>query len=148
MNRGMRDLLDHIVEHYADEDNERRIDLDANAELSGDEIEADKAVAADRERGAAVDLGEAFERGLVYAWEQARDGQPTITLDDRDPEQDAMASALISWLVRFNLASSGSQDLGDQHYAYDITVDWDRLGEVAAASGRRLEDILTVDGAA
>jgi hypothetical protein len=146
VNRGIRDLLAYIVDHYATEDSERRIDLDANAELRGDAIEADKAAAVERERDTAGDLADAFERGLGLAWRQTRDGAGSITLDDRDPDQDAMASALISWLVRFELASSASRDLGGQHYAYEITVDWDRLRDVAAASGQRLDDLFDTRG--
>ena len=52
-----------------------------------------------------------------------------------------MASALIDYLVRFDLAESNSRDLGDNHYAYSIAVDWDRLREVAAANGQRLDDL-------
>jgi hypothetical protein len=144
----MRDLLTYIVEHYANEDNERRIDLDANAPQSGTDLEADKAAAADREWETAEDLGDAFERGLELAWERAREGENRVTLDDRDPEQDAMASALISYLVRFGLAESESHDLGEQHYAYDISVNWDRLRNVAADSGQRLDDLFeTTSGA-
>jgi hypothetical protein len=50
-----------------------------------------------------------------------------------------MASALIDYLVRFDLATSDSRDVGDHHYVYDIAVDWDRLREVAAANGQHLD---------
>lgn len=142
MNRGLRDLLTYIVDRYAATDNARRIDLDANAESSGDEIEADKAAAADRERDRAGEMAPAFAAGLERAWQRARRGGATTSFDDRDPDQNAMAGALIDYLVRFDLAESESRDVGDNHYVYDIAVDWDRLREVAAASGQRLDALL------
>jgi hypothetical protein len=142
VNRGLRDLLTYIVDRYANTDNARRIDLDANAEVSGDDIAADKAAAADREHDRAEDQAAAFADGLERAWHRARHGGTSISLDDRDPAQNAMASALIEYLVRFDLASSDSRDLGDNHYVYDVAVDWDRLREVAAANGQRLDTLL------
>lgn len=142
MNRGLRDLLTYIVDRYANADNSRRIDLDANAEIPGASLAADKAAAADREQERADELAPAFADGLERLWRGARDGGVAVTFDDRDPDQDAMATALIDYLVRFDLAKSESRDLGDNHYDYDIAVDWDRLREVAAANGQRLDDLL------
>ena len=141
MNRGIRNLLTHIVTRYAVVDEQRRIDLDANAEISGDDLQADKAAAAERERETAGDLADAFARGLNLAWTRAQQGEVAISLSDQDPDENAMADALIAYLVRFDLASSESRDLGDQHYAYDIAVDWDRLRDVVAESGVRFDAI-------
>ncbi len=140
-NRGLRDLLTYIVDRYANADNARRIDLDANAEIPGEDIEADKAAAADREHERADEMAPAFAAGLSRAWQRARHGSGAIALDDRDPDQNAMASALIDYLVRFDLAVSDSREVGHNQYVYDITVDWDRLREVAAANGQRLDDL-------
>jgi hypothetical protein len=142
VNRGLRDLLTYIVDRYANTDNARRIDLDANAEQDGDVIEADKAAAADREHDRAGDQADAFGAGLERAWQRARHGGAATSFDDRDPAQNAMAGALIDYLVRFDLAESESRDVGDNHYVYDIAVDWGRLREVAAANGQRLDDLL------
>jgi hypothetical protein len=139
VNRGLRDLLIYIVDRFANTDIARRIDLDANAEISGDDIAADKAAATDREHERAGEQADAFAEGLTRAWQRARNGGATIALDDRDPDQNAMASALIDYLVRFDLATSDSRDVGDHHYVYDIAVDWDRLREVAAANGQHLD---------
>lgn len=142
MNRGLRDLLTYIVDRYANANNARRIDLDANAEVPGDNLAADKAAAADREHERADEMAPAFAAGLLQLWQRAHNGVGVMSFDDRDPEQNAMASALIDYLVRFDLAESDSRDLGDNHYAYDIAVDWDRLRDVAAANGQRLDDLL------
>lgn len=144
MNRAMRDLLFHIVDHYATADDERRIELDANAELSGSEIDHDKAAAAERERETAEALASAFEDGLRLAWRARQRGNEIVSLDDREPRQDAMATALVDYLVRFDLATSGSRELGGQHYIYDIAVNWNRLRDVARENGQRLDDLFEV----
>ena len=149
MSRGTRQLLSDIVSRFAAEDSARRVDLDANAELSGSEIEADKAAGLERERATADRLAGAFDRGLRRAWDRMRRGGTDITLDDRDPEENEMASALIDFLVRFDLATSHSREVEDQHYIYVINVDWDRLGELASANGQTLGDLFdTANGAA
>lgn len=149
MSRGTRQLLSSIVTTYAAEDTARRVDLDANAELSGSEIEADKAAGLERERAAADRLADAFDRGLQRAWERMRRGGDEIVLDDRNPEENEMASALIDFLVRFDLATSHSREVEDQHYVYVINVDWDRLGVFAATNGQTLGDLFdTANGAA
>lgn len=141
MSRGIRQLLSFIVSRYAAADDQRRVELDANAELSGSDIEADKAAAVEREHDAADRQAEAFERGLNRAWDRLQRGGAEITLDDRDPEENAIATALINFLVRFELAESHSRDVGDQHYEYVVRVDWDRLRELASMNGQRLDDL-------
>ncbi len=149
MSRATRQLLSTIVTSYAAEDTARRVDLDANAELSGNEIEADKAAGIERERASADRLSDAFDHGLQRAWARRQRGGTDITLDDRDPEENEMASALIEFLVRFDLATSHSREVENQHYIYVISVDWDRLRALAAANGQSLDDLFdTSNGAA
>ena len=137
----MRALLSYIVSRYATADEQRAIDRDARAQVQGDELEADKAAVAERERAAADRQADAFTHGLNRAWERHQRGGSELTLDDRDPDENAMAAALIHFLVRFDLASSHSRELGDQQYAYVIRVNWDQLRQLAAANGQRLDDL-------
>lgn len=141
MSRGMRALLSYIVSRYATVDEQRAIDREAGAQVQGDELEADKAAVAARERAAADRQADAFIRGLNRAWDRHKRGGEDVTLDDRDPAENAMAAALINFLVRFGLASSHSREVGDQQYAYVIRVNWDQLRELAAANGQRLDDL-------
>lgn len=141
MSAGMRRLLSYIVAHYVAEDEQRAIDRSASAQVQGAELEADKAAAVRRERADADSQADAFARGLELALDRYRDGQDTVSFDDRDPRQNAMASALVDYLVRFGLATSTVRELGGQHYIYDITVDWDRLHDVAEANSQRLDDL-------
>ena len=62
-------------------------------------------------------------------------GKHEIRLDDRDPEQNAIADALIAYLVRFDLAESRSEETEPGHYDYFISVDWDPLYRVAESAG-------------
>lgn len=141
MSREIRQLLSHIVSRYAAADEQRAVEREAGAQVAGASLEAGKMAAVTRERASADAQAEAFAKGLQRAWDRSLRGGVELTLDDRDPEENAMASALIRFLVRFDLASSHSRDLGDRHYAYVIAVDWDRLGQLATANGQRLEDL-------
>lgn len=148
MSRGIRQLLSFIVSRYATVDEQRAIDRDAGAQVQGEELEADKAAVAVRERETADKQADAFERGLVRAWERSQRGGAEVVLDDRDPEENAMASAMIRFLVRFDLASSHSREVGDQQYAYVIRVNWDQLRRIASENGQRLDDLFDpADGA-
>ena len=137
----MRTLLSYIVSRYATTDEQRTIDREAGAQIPGDELEAEKAAVVARERAAANKQAEAFTRGLNHAWARAQRGGKDVTLDDRSPSENAMAEALIHFLVRFKLATSHSRQVGDQQYAYVIEVDWDQLRELAAENGQRLDDL-------
>lgn len=137
----MRSLLSYIVSRYATADEQRAIDREAGAQVPGGELEAEKAAVVARERGIADKQAEAFSRGLNRAWARSQRGGDDVTLDDRNPAENAMAEALIHFLVRFKLATSHSRQVGDQQYAYVIHVDWDRLRELAADNGQRLEDL-------
>jgi len=137
----MRALLSYIVSRYATVDEQRAIDREARAQVQGDDLEADKAAVAARERAVADRQADAFIRGLNRAWDRYRRGGEDVTLDDRDPAENDMAAALIHFLVRFGLASSHSREVGDQQYAYVIRVNWDQLRDLAAANGQRLDDL-------
>lgn len=141
MSREIRQLLSYIVSRYAAADEQRAIDRDAPAQVAGAELEAGKMAAVTREREAAETHARAFAQGLQRAWDRKARGGTELTLDDRKPDENAMADALIHFLVRFDLASSHSREVGEGHYAYVIAVDWERLGEIAAANGQKLDDL-------
>ncbi len=141
VSREIRQFLSAIVSRHAAADEQRSIDMDAGAQVAGADLEAGKMAAVTREREAADTHAKAFSRGLQLAWDRKGRGGAELTLDDRKPDENAMADALIHFLVRFDLASSHSREVGDQHYAYVIAVDWDHIGELARANGQRLEDL-------
>jgi hypothetical protein len=138
----IRRLLDYIVTQYAVRDEQRAIDQDANAAEGGDVIASDKAQAVSRTEEQADDLAGPFREGLVMAWARRSQGDGAIQLDDRDPEQDRIADALIQFLVSYDLAESHSEATGPRNYIYTIAIDWPRLNRVAQAAGVQLDAAL------
>jgi hypothetical protein len=65
-----------------------------------------------------------------------------LVLDDRDPEQNQEADALIGFLVSHDLASSRAEETEPRHYRYYVAVDWDRLAAAASAAGIDLDQTL------
>ena len=130
----VRRLLDQIVNRYVVRDEQRAIDLDAAASEAGADIESDKREAVRRETDRADALADAFHDGLIAAYTADRRGEPLV-LDDRDPEQNRRADALIQFLVSYELATSHTETTEPMHYTYAITVDWARLNAFAADAG-------------
>jgi hypothetical protein len=127
----IRKVLDHIVAHYVVQDEQKDIDLNAAPTESGEAIESDKREAARREADRAAELADPFRQGLLLAHQARAAGRAEVALDDRDPEQDRVADALIRFLVAFDLAASRTEETEPRHYVYHVAVDWDRLGQVA-----------------
>ncbi|MBA2521318.1 MAG: hypothetical protein H0V24_16800 [Chloroflexia bacterium] len=138
----IRELLDYIVVHYAVEDEQKDVDLNASAVESGSEIESEKRDVAQREIDRAEELADPFARGLVAAYRASQAGATEIVLDDRDPEENRMADALIGFLVSYELATSRTEETDPMQYRYFVTVNWDRLQPVARAAGVDLTSAL------
>lgn len=130
----VRELLNYIVVNYAVEDELKDVDLNASAVEDGAELESEKREAAQREIERADRLEAPFSQGLVAAYRARQAGVNEVVLDDRDPEENDMADALIGFLVSYELAASRSEETEPMHYRYFITVDWDRLRTVAEAA--------------
>ena len=139
---GLDQLLDYIARQYLVRDEVRTIDLDASAAEPGDLLETEKREAAAREIERVRELRGPFEAGLRWALESRAAGDANLALDDRVPEQDQMAEALIHALVRTNLATSHSRETDENHYIYMISVDWDALQSVATNAGVDLDGVL------
>ena len=137
-----RRLLDHIVAQYVVRDEQKDIDLNAPSTESGEELESEKREAAQREASRAGELADPFRQGLVLADRARAAGRAEIALDDRRPDEDRIADALIRFLVSFDLATSRTEESEPLHYVYHVAVDWDRLGEVARAAGVDLDQAL------
>ncbi|MEJ7838939.1 MAG: hypothetical protein WKF81_08990 [Thermomicrobiales bacterium] len=138
----VRHLLEFIVRNYVVRDEVRTIDRDASIIPDGKSIEEDKQHAVRRESDHARALGDRFEDGLVMAWHRYSRGGVELLLDDRNEADNAVADALIQLLVRFDLATSRTEETDPLHYAYYVTVDWDRLYTLATAQGIELRGAL------
>jgi hypothetical protein len=124
-------LLDAIVRGYVITDAQKDVDLNATADEPAAVIEAEKQRAVQNASNRAQTLAAPFRQGLILAFEAQGIEHPEIRLDDRDPEQNAIADALITFLVSFDLADSRSEETEPGHYDYFITVNWDSLYAVA-----------------
>ncbi|MGH2613687.1 MAG: hypothetical protein ACRDJC_00470 [Thermomicrobiales bacterium] len=129
------DLLESIVRDYVITDAQKDIDLNATADESAAVIEAEKRQIVTDASEQARNLLPAFRSGLLLAFEAQGLGKPEIRLDDRDAQQNAIADALIMYLVRFDLAESRSEETEPSHYDYFISVNWDALYQVADNAG-------------
>lgn len=128
-------LLDAIVRDRVIIDAQKDIDLNAPADEGGGSIEAEKQRVAATAEERAQALQSAFRTGLILAFEAQGMGHPEIRLDDRDAEQNAIADALITYLVRYDLAESRSEETEPGHYDYFISVSWDALYKFASDEG-------------
>ncbi len=139
----VRKLLDYIVNHYVVRDEVRTIDLDAPPREPADVIEADKRDVVRREQDRADALAGPFARGLARAHQRASIGGHEVALDDRKPEENRMADALIRFLVSHDLASSRTEETEPRQYTYYLQIDWERLAEVARAADVDLDRALS-----
>jgi hypothetical protein len=139
----VRRVLEFIVSQYVVRDEVRTIDRDASVIPDGQSIEVDKQHAVRRESDHANALAEPFNTGLVLAWRRASRGGIELLLDDRIEQENEIADALIQFLVRFDLATSRTEETDPLHYTYYITVNWDRLFDLAALNDIDLRGALT-----
>jgi hypothetical protein len=138
----VRRLLEYVVNHYVVRDEVRSIDRDAPAIPDGRSIEADKQVAARREEEHAGALADSFNTGLIMAWRRFRKGGTELHLDDRDEQQNSVADALIQFLVRFDLATSRTEETEPRQYRYYVAVNWPLLFDIAREAKIDLESAL------
>ena len=128
-------LLDAIVRNLVIVDAQKDVDLNSAPDVDGGAIEARKSEIVASAEARAADLEVAFRDGLVLAYEAQNMGHPEISLDDRQAEQNAIADALITYLVSFDLGESRSEETDPGHYLYFISVTWGDLYQFAEANG-------------
>jgi hypothetical protein len=131
------ELLEWIVRKLVIPDAQKDVDLNASAEESAEAIASEKEKIAEGAVDRARSLASAFGAGLLLAFEAQAIGKSEIRLDDRDPQQNVIADALITYLVGFDLAESRSEETEPGHYDYYIEVKWDAL--YRTADGARID---------
>ena len=136
---GLERLLEHLVERDLGQQDQKAVQLVAGPREPGETITLDQQLALGRERQRATELGPAFAAGLRRAYAAHLAGQSQVALDDRQQDENAMADALVQFLVRSQLASSHAEQTEPNHYVYEIAIAWDQLAQVAAASGINLD---------
>jgi hypothetical protein len=143
-------LLDAIVRDLVIVDAQKDIDLNSAPDIDGNAIEEQKTEIASSADARASQLKDAFQTGIVLAYEAQGTGHSEISLDDRQPEQNAIADALITYLVRYDLGESRSEETDPGHYLYFVSVTWGALYQFAEANGidlpAALADAATIPG--
>ncbi|HMA37446.1 MAG TPA: hypothetical protein VKY74_23535 [Chloroflexia bacterium] len=99
---------------------------DQPAIMAGHDLQTE-AEAADR-------LFPAFVAAIQAAGAARTAGTPLV-FDDADPQQNAMADALIRFLVKSHLATVESQERSEGHYHYAVTIDWPAMEQTATLAG-------------
>jgi hypothetical protein len=132
---GLRELLDYIVSHYVVPTEHLALELDAAPADNGAALEDVKRDMSRRESEQAEEHADAFADGLALAHHRASLGGTSLSLDDRKPDEDAMATALIRFLVSNDLATSRTEETEPQRYIYTLSVRWDQLQAVAERAG-------------
>ena len=135
-------LLRYIVGQVIARQDAVAIEQDASAVDRGDEIAAEQRRSMRDEEERADELADAFRDGLNRAEAARRAGGNAISLDDRKPEDNRIADAMIQFLVRIDLASSATRETEALRYIYTISVDWDALGRVAQQARVNLDSLL------
>ena len=124
-------LLRYIVHHYTWREEVKDIELEASPLENGGDIAASRRRALRDVQQRADLLSDAFRDGLKRASDAQRAGGNAISLDDRVPEDNRIADAMIHFLVGTGLAHSTTRETDPLHYIYTVSVDWTRLNTVA-----------------
>jgi hypothetical protein len=123
-------LLRHIARNYTGPQEIKEVERD-DPNISAEHLahERDRALRAEVKR--ADTLADAFRSGLSRSHQARLAGGDAISLDDRDPEQNRIADALVHFLVGPGMATSRTRESDPQHYIYTIWIDWPKLRRVA-----------------
>ena len=132
---GVERLLNVLIEREILRVEEKNVELTAGSRVSAETVDTNQTIEADRERQRVSDLGGAFAAGLRRAYAAQQAGEHEIALDDRRQDENAMADALVQFLVRPHYAASQTDQSEPNHYIYRIAVDWEHLNRLADAAG-------------
>jgi hypothetical protein len=135
-------LMRHIVDRVLARQDVIRVDLDADATDGGVELARNKQRALRDEEVRLARMTGPFHKGLQRAYAAMRAGGDSISLDDRNEDENRQADALVNFLVRTKLASSTTRETDKQHYIYTISVDWQALEHVATEANVDLGNVL------
>lgn len=141
--RGVADSLERLLHAVVEREimgiDQKNVQLTAGARTPAETVDANQIIELDRERHRATELGPAFSDGVRRAHAVRGTGQDELVLDDRRSDENAIADALVQFLVRPHLATSQTEQTEPNHYTYRIAIDWPRLAAVAAAAGIDLD---------
>ena len=132
MAKGLHKLLNYIVENPLMRIESKEVLLEASATQ---DVEQEIVAISEDRRGDADRLADSFAEGI----RRASQSGGKIVVDDTDPTGNSIADAFARFLVTVNLATSQSEDLGNNHYRYTFELDWPRLNTLAQRAGVDLD---------
>ena len=136
---GLDRLLHALIEREILRVERKNVQMTAGPNVPAETVDANQLIEIERERHRAAELGPAFADGLRRAHAAHQSGGDDLALDDRRADENAIADALVQFLVRPQMATSHSEQTEPNHYLYHITVDWPRLGQLASEIGMDLD---------
>jgi hypothetical protein len=128
----LRRLLNYIVENPVMESESREAELAATAVQ---DVRGEIAGITEDQRADAARLAPYFEEGIRRA---SREGG-RVVVDDTDSIGNGIADAFARFLVTIDLATSQSEEIGDNHYRYTFELDWERLRRISQRAGVDLD---------
>ena len=137
-------LLKYIVHNYTAREEIKEVEREASAV---DDIVAGRRRALREEEHRAEMLAAPFREGLRRADAARRAGGDAISLDDRDPQDNLIADALVHFLVGPGMATSSTRETEPMHYIYTISIDWDQVAAVARRANVDLDAVINRAGA-
>lgn len=132
MAKGLHKLLNYIVENPLMRIESKEVLLEASAMQ---DVEQEIVAISEDRRGDADRLADSFAEGI----RRASQSGGKIVVDDTDPTGNSIADAFARFLVTVNLATSQSEELGNNHYRYTFELDWPRLNTLAQRAGVDLD---------
>lgn len=132
---GLDRLLHALIEREIVRMDQKSVQLTAGPRVPAETVDANQTIEMERERQRASELGPAFADGLRRAHAARQSGSGDLVLDDRRADENAIADALIQFLVRPQLATSHSEQSEPNHYLYHVSIDWARLHRLANEAG-------------
>ncbi len=129
-----RTLLNFIIHSRLATMEEKQAEFAARALDPDDQPAAMASHNVQTEEEAAARMFPAFVAGLHQVAATRESGGATI-FDDADPAQNAMADALIRFLVKPLLATVETEEVSASHFRYHITLDWPGMQRTATLAG-------------
>ena len=123
-------LLRHIARNYTGPQEIKELERE-DPDISAEQLRHQRERVLRDEERRADELADAFRAGVLQSHEAQLAGGDAISLDDRDPEQNRIADALVHFLVGPGMATSRTRATDPQQYIYTIWIDWPGLRSVA-----------------
>ncbi|HUS15985.1 MAG TPA: hypothetical protein VM536_13345 [Chloroflexia bacterium] len=137
-----RKFLEFILHSRVATMEEKKAEFAARAVDPGDQPAIMAAHEVQTEEEAADRQFPAFHAALRALGGTRRDGAPPLVLDDADPQQNALADAVVRFLVKPQLAAVETEEAGAEHFRYRVTVDWPAMQRTATLAGVDLNALL------